>query len=88
MQTLMSFKCSVLSAEKRRQQLGFEQSSKILQGTIVLNEHRKSACRSKSSNTGGYMTDATHLISIKTGVHCHEKVGDDIEQVNVDHNCS
>ena len=34
------------------------------------------------------MTEATHLVSIKTlaSAHVHEKVGGDIEQADVDHN--
>ena len=34
------------------------------------------------------MTEATHLISIKTRERNHEKVGSDIEPVDVNHNCS
>ena len=29
----------------------------------------------------------SHLISIKASAHVHEKVGSDIEPVDVDHNC-
>ena len=62
MQTSISLKCAVPSAKKggrRLQVLRVERSSKILQGTIALNELRKlNTLAGANPQAGGHMTEA------------------------------